>query len=193
MVADPLVQDLVREKLHRLTVADFERMAQNGILTEDTPVELIDGALIDRAPIGSAHADCVDRLARMLFEQTSRDFRVRVQNPLVLGSHTEVQPDLAVVGPRGLSYADAHPGPEDVLLVIEVADTSAHFDRVVKMRLYAQHGIPEVWLVDVASRTFEIRTEPSSSGYRKVLRVESQQTITPQRIPSISVNPSDLF
>ena len=145
------------------TVDEFHRMAEAGILGEDDRVELIEGELIEMAPIGSRHAACVNRLVKLL--SATEPLLLSVQNPVSLGPRTEVQPDVALLRPRDDYYASAHPGPRDVLLVIEVADTSADTDRTVKVPLYAKAGVPEVWLVDLVAGRIEVFRRPSSGAY----------------------------
>jgi Uma2 family endonuclease len=138
----------------RFTVEQYHRMAEAGIFADGDRVELIEGEIIEMIPIGSRHAAWVDRLNDLLTSAIERRAIVRVQSPIWLGSHSEPQPDLAVLRRRADFYLDAHPQPGDVHLVIEVADTSADFDRTVKIPLYGRMGIPEAWLVDIARMSF---------------------------------------
>lgn len=160
---------------HRWTVADLDRMLGSGLLHETDRVELIEGELIDMAPIGSRHAYTVDSIARMLQRSVGNRYLVRVQNPIRLGESSEPQPDIAVV--RDRSYAAAHPEAADVLLLIEVADTTLEFDREVKLPLYARHGIPECWLIDVSRNQLSIHREPAEGEYRHVRRPTSGETL----------------
>jgi Uma2 family endonuclease len=155
---------------HKFTVKEYYRLAEAGIFHEDSRVELIQGEIIDMPPIGSQHAGWVDRLAQLFFRLTRGETLVRVQNPLRLDEHSEPQPDLALLRPRELPYTEAHPSPQDVLLLIEVADSSARYEHERKIPLYARHGVAEVWLFDLTSRQLEIYLEPSEDGYRKLLR-----------------------
>ncbi len=134
---------------YRFTVEDYHKMAEVDILGEDDRVELIDGEIIEMAPIGRLHAVCVVRLTDLFGETLRRRAIVWAQNPIGLGERSEPQPDLALLRWRPNFYADADPRPEDVLLIIEVADTSLAYDRDIKVPLYARAGIPEVWLVDL--------------------------------------------
>ncbi|HWP00396.1 MAG TPA: Uma2 family endonuclease [Methylococcus sp.] len=170
---------------HRITVDEYHRMGEAGIFSEDHRVELIEGEIIDMAPIGSRHAEAVSRLARLFIRETA--LVVRVQDPICLPGESEPQPDLAVVANR--SYADAHPGPDDVLLLIEVADASIDYDRRVKIPLYARHGIPEVWLVDLGEGAFEVFLEPAETGYREVRRYNPGETVQPIFVPDVAVDP----
>ena len=160
---------------HRWTVADFDRMFGSGLLDETDRVELIEGELIDMASVGSRHAYTVDSIARMLQRLVGSRYLVRVQNPLRLGESSEPQPDIAVV--RDRSYAAAHPEAADVLLLIEVADTTLEFDRDIKLPLYARHGIPECWLIDVAGSQLSIHREPAEGEYRHIRRPTSGETL----------------
>jgi Uma2 family endonuclease len=120
---------------HRLSASEFERMAQAGILAEDERVELIDGDLIDMTPVGSRNAGAVSRLTRAFSVAVGGDAMVSVQNPIRLDRHSQPQPDLALLRPRADFYADAHPQPADVLLIVEVAEASLDYDRDVKVPL----------------------------------------------------------
>lgn len=178
---------------HRFTVADYHRMAEAGILPEDDRVELIDGEIMEMAPIGSRHAACVDRLAQLLFEQIRRRAVVRVQSPIGVSERSEPQPDLALLRQRADFYAQAHPGPEDVLLVVEVAETSADVDREVKVPLYARAGVPEVWLVDLAGEGIEVYRQPSPQGYQQVQRLRRGQSVASQVFPDLELSVGDVL
>ncbi len=177
----------------RFTVDDFHRMAETGILTEDDRVELLDGQVLEMAPIGPAHAGCVNRLTRLFTRLTAGSATVSVQNPVVLSARSEPQPDLAILRYREDGYAEAHPSPGDVLLVVEVADSSSQSDRAVKVPLYAAAGIGEVWLVDLDRRKIEICRDPTREGYRDVCTVGTVQTITPLRLPHVAIAAAEII
>jgi Uma2 family endonuclease len=174
---------------HCLTIDDFHRMGEAGIIHEDDHVELIEGDLIDMAPIGSRHAECVTRLAQILTRQSTAT--VRVQNPILLHRYSEPEPDIAVVQNR--SYADAHPGPDDVLLLIEVADSSLAYDRDTKIPLYARFGIPEVWLVRLEDERIDVYTQPTPAGYQQVLNCCKDMTLTPTRLSGVAIPVFEIF
>src|SRR5262245_53219810 len=134
---------------HRFTVADYHRMAEAGILGEDDRVELIEGEIVDMTPIGRRHQARVDHLVELFIEGLGRKVIVRVQGSIRLSELSEPQPDLVVLRRRADFYADADAGPADVLLIVEVSDTSLPHDRDVKVPLYARAGMPEVWLGDL--------------------------------------------
>jgi Uma2 family endonuclease len=137
---------------HRINVDEYYRMAEVGLLAHDARVELIDGEVIDMVPIGSRHAGIVSALNRMLGVAVGARALVTVQQPVRLSERSEPQPDIALVKPRADFYSTAHPGPSDVLLLVEVSDTTLRYDRDVKLPLYASHGIPEVWLIDLNAK-----------------------------------------
>ena len=160
-------------------------MAQAGILTEDDRVELLDGEIVQMTPIVSNHADCVNRLNQLLSERLGTRAIVSVQNPVRLSERSEPQPDLALLALRPDFYAASHPGPVDVLLVIEVAEISVELDRRVKMPLYARAGIREVWLVDLALLQIEVFRNPSPNSYQDMRRVTADQRLFPLAFPDL--------
>ena len=155
-------------QMHRwqFTVADFARMAEAGIFAEDDRVELIDGAVCVMSPIGPRHAAIVKRLNALISRQIVDKAIISVQDPIQLTDYTEPQPDIAVLRTREDFYAQALPMPTDVLLVVEVAETSLAYDREEKIPRYAQALIPEVWLIDVERETVTQYTHPDGIGYR---------------------------
>jgi len=176
-----------------LTVEDYHKMGEVGILCEDDRVELIEGELIEMAPIGSDHAGRVIGLNALLSRTLAGQALVSPQNPVRLSIHSEPQPDLTVLRLRGDFYRKSHPQPEDVLLLIEVADTTVRYDRDVKIPLYARHGIPEVWLIDLQQERVEIYRQPSSDGYRQILLPAKTERIAPALLPDVSFLIADLL
>lgn len=177
----------------RFTVEDYHRMARAGVLTEDDRVELLEGEIIEMAPIGSRHAAVVDRFTRSFAQNVGRRAIVRVQGPVRLGEHSEPQPDLAILRPRADFYAHAHPGPEDILLLVEVAEATADYDRKVKVPLYARAGIPEVWLVDLLADQIEVCRGPSPEGYRETRVVRRGEAVMPQALPGVSLSVDEVL
>ncbi len=179
---------------HRLTVDEYHQMAEAGIFGEDNRIELIDGDLIDMAPIGRAHAGIVNALAEALVEACARRAIVSTQNPIRLDQVSEPQPDLAVLRRRADFYIDGEPAvPADVLLVVEVADSSLKFDREVKLPLYARAGIPEFWIVDVKRRVVEVHRKPDGHGYAEVATHATGSQVVLARAPEIVVTVSLVF
>lgn len=166
-------------------------MGEAGILRDDERVELIYGEVVEMNPIGSRHAACVRELNWLLSKQLGDEFRVGVQNPVRLDSGLEPQPDLAVV--RARDYGGALPGPEDVLLLIEVADTSLAYDRGVKLTTYAEAGIREVWIVDLTGGTIERHTNVFGEGYRFTARAGRGEELRSEVLPGLSLRADDVL
>jgi Uma2 family endonuclease len=177
----------------RFTVDDYHRMAKAGILTEDDRVELIEGQIVEMAPIGRRHASRVDRLNRLLQRLVGDKAIVRVQGPVRLDPYSEPQPDLALLRPRDDFYEAAHPGPADILLLVEVADSSVVYDRGTKLLIYARAGIPEVWLEDLTRNGIEVYRSPSPQGYQQTHRVGRGQRIAPQAFPDLDLAVDDIL
>jgi Uma2 family endonuclease len=170
------------------TVAEYEQMATAGILGEDDRVELINGEIVTMTPVGSRHAGAVKRLLHAFLPlQAAGTVLLSVQDPIQLGSHSEPQPDFALLRPRPDFYATAHPNSSDVLLIIEVAETSAEFDRTVKLPLYAKEGIPEVWLVNVTEDRIELFRDPRADGYQTHQVVSKGRSIVPLAVPNFTI------
>jgi Uma2 family endonuclease len=148
---------------HRFDVAEYEEMIEHGILTEEDHVELIHGEILQKMTVGDRHAACVKRLNRILSRVAGDHAIVSIQDPIRLFDSVP-EPDVALLRPRADFYATAKPVAEDVLLVIEVADSSLDFDREVKLPLYARAGIPEFWLVNLVDDTLEFHSDPSPDG-----------------------------
>jgi Uma2 family endonuclease len=178
---------------HRFDVYDYHRMAEAGILTRDDRVELIEGEIVDMAPIGSQHAAVTDVLNELVVRALAADrVQVRVQGPLRLDRRNEPQPDLMLLRPRTDHYRSGHPTAADVLLLVEVADSSLAFDRGPKLALYARRGVPEVWVVDLVDRAVEVYTRPGPEGYADLRRV-SDGTVTPALVPGLDINVAALL
>jgi len=149
-------------------------MAETGILPPQARVELIEGEIVDMTPIGSRHSGYTDHLCQLLFAAVKSHAIVRTQSPIHLGTFTEPQPDIALLRPRADYYSNAHPTPADILLIIEVADSSLDYDRGIKLPLYAQHSIPECWLADLNSRVISRHHEPGPAGYQRAQVIQGQ-------------------
>ncbi|HSH60178.1 MAG TPA: Uma2 family endonuclease [Acidimicrobiales bacterium] len=172
---------------YRFTVGEYYRMAEAGIFDEDDRVELLEGEIVDMAPIGSRHAACVKRLNRFFSERLPEQVTVAVQDPVRLSEVSESQPDLMLLHPRSDDYAGGHPGPEDVLLLIEVADTTAAWDREHKLPLYARAGVREVWLVDLPAGTVEVCRRPEGAVYQSVRLAGPDERLAPEAFPETSL------
>jgi len=169
------------ERQRRFTAEEYHAIARAGILGEDDPVELIDGAIVEKRPVGGPHVSCVNRLNRLLFRRVDPEAVVSVQNPVRLDAHQEPEPDLALLRPS--RAREDVPRAGEVLLVVEVADTSLDFDRDVKGPRYAASGVPEVWLVALAEDYVEVFRRPERQTYRTVERKRRGQSLSLDAFP----------
>jgi Uma2 family endonuclease len=179
--------DVVAER-KRFTVDEYHKLGQAGVLSENDRIELLEGELIQMPPIGSVHAGIVARLDRAFQASIPQGFAVWTQNPLGLPPLSEPQPDLALLKPRADDYLSSLPVASDVLLVIEVADTTLAYDRDLKMPLYAKHGIPEAWLIDVSAARLEVYRDPGTEGYRTLLRPDRDAIVSPLALPDVNID-----
>ena len=177
----------------RFTVREYHQMGRAGILTEDDRVELVGGEIVEMTPVGRRHAACVKRLNRLFGQRFGDAALISVQDPVHLDDHTEPQPDVAFLRPRADFYAAGHPGPADILLIVEVAETSAALDRRVKLPLYARSGIPEVWLVDLDKETIRAYRDPSPGGYRTARTVGRGQRLAPLAFPDRELTVAEIL
>jgi Uma2 family endonuclease len=178
---------------HRLTVADYYRMGEVGILAPDARVELIDGEIIDMAPIGTSHVSGVLQLDHVLQDAVKGKALVLVQAPIVLGDYSAPQPDLAVLRPRADYYRSSLPGATDVLLIVEVAQSSLRYDRDDKIPLYARHGIPEVWLVDLKTQRLVRYRNPQQGAYTLIDEPDLGVPMEIAALPETRLDLSTLF
>lgn len=162
---------------HRWTRRQYEHMVEAGVLTTDDRVELIDGRIVPMSPQNSRHATSVEMTRRALEPVCPASALVRAQFPLAIGEASEPEPDLAVVPGSIEDYIDQH--PSEALLVVEVADSSLAKDRERKRLLYAQHDIPEYWIVNLVDQHLEIYRDPASGDYKSKTTLERRDTVTP--------------
>ena len=175
------------------TVEEYHRMAETGILGEDERVELIEGEIVEMAPIGPRHVGCVINVNHLFITRLGGRAIVSPQNPVVIPPRSEPQPDLVLLRPRAVSYSQELPASRDVLLAVEVADTTVRFDRLVKARLYARAGIAEFWLCLSADGVVEVYRGPSPDGYADVMRHGLGQGVSPLAFPDVSFAVTGFF
>jgi Uma2 family endonuclease len=175
------------------TAAEFESMGEAGILRKDARLELIEGEIVEMSPIGSRHAACVKFLSRFLNRAVGDEFIVSTQDPIRLNDFSEPQPDVALLRLRDDFYKNAHPTPADVLLVIEVADTSVEYDRQVKASLYAKAGIAEYWLVNLPDEQIEIYARPENGAYQLVTHARGPDAAESHSLASLSVSVAEVI
>jgi len=182
----------VETRRRLVTVDEYDQMVQAGVFPPDDRLELIEGEIIKMSPIGSVHAAFVIRLNRLLGTLAGAHALIGVQSPIHL-PRSEPQPDALLLRPRADDYEGALPEAADVLLAIEVSDTTAHFDRTVKIPLYGRAGIPAAWLIDVEARLLEAYHGPSAGGYREKRTYGPEETVAVPGVPGASLNLRDLF
>lgn len=170
---------------YRFTVAEYDRMGEAGILGEDDRVELLAGEIIEMSPTGPLHVYSVAMVNDLLTAQIGRGFLISVQSPVRLDDASEPRPDLAVL--RRRDYRAALPGPADVLLVIEVADSSRDYDRASKLPRYAAAGIPESWLADLVAGVVERHSEPRDGLYRQIALGRPGDTLASTVLPGLAI------
>lgn len=178
---------------HWFTVAEYNRMGETGILKEDDRVELIEGEIIEMSPIGRRHAACVGRLTNLFSRLLADRAIVWIQNPIVLNDYTEPQPDVALLVRREDFYERSLPAPDDVLLVVEVADTTLEYDRQIKVPLYARALISEVWIVNLSDEQVEVYTRPTDGAYQNVRRHGRGETINSADALGLTLNVDEIF
>jgi Uma2 family endonuclease len=178
---------------YRFNTQQYYRMAETGVLGPEERVELLDGELLDMSPIGPFHGGVVNHLGR-LFNQLCRGrWLMAVQNPLHLDDHSEPQPDLMLLHPVPDDYKARHPQPEDVFLLIEVADATLESDREKKLPAYARAGIKESWLVNLEEETIEFYREPHRTGYKSVNVLRAGSQAIPLVFPDAAVDVAALL
>jgi len=175
------------------TVHEYHKMAEIGIFDEDSRVELIEGEILIMPPIGESHFGHVNRFNRVFMKAFSTVAVVHIQNPVRLGLRNEPEPDVVLLRYREDDYLGKFPGPEDVLLLVEVADSSLGHDRNTKVPLYAQAGIPEYWIVDLVHHELIVHRGPSRGEYRSMQRLSRDATVTPVAFPDVPLAVADLL
>ena len=168
---------------HLFTVDEWHWMGDAGLFGEDARMELLDGEVIEMAPIGSPHAGGVNRLNQMLATEVGDRALIAVQNPVVLDDRSEPQPDIAVLHPRPDSYARSHPTPPEILLLVEVSDTNLGFDRDLKATAYARAAVREYWIVDLTSDQVVVMREPTPAGYQDIRSLGRGQELSIEALP----------
>jgi Uma2 family endonuclease len=177
----------------RFSIEEFHKMCEVGIFGEDDRVELIEGEIIEMPPIGGPHIQSVNHITRVFVLALGEHGVVSVQNPIVLPPRSQPQPDISILRPSARTLPAGPPTGEDVLLIIEVADTTLAYDRGIKMRLYAKHRIPEFWILDLQGRRLEVYRDPGPNGYARKLEYTPSDTVSPAALPEVKISLAELF
>ncbi|HEY9084843.1 MAG TPA: Uma2 family endonuclease [Candidatus Tyrphobacter sp.] len=178
---------------HRFSLGEYEAMVEHGILTPDDRAELLAGEIVEKMTIGSRHAACVKKVNRFFSTALGSRVLVGVQDPVRLPPDSEPEPDVTLLKARDDLYARNHPNPDDVLLPVEISDSSLELDRKIKLPLYAAAGIAEVWIVDLTSNAIEIYTEPYEGRYARAHTARGDDAIVPRAFPGLVVRAAELL
>jgi Uma2 family endonuclease len=177
----------------RFSIDQFHRMGEAGVLDRGERYELLDGAIVTMSPIGPRHAARARFLNRILSEAFSGRAIVDMQNPVILSDHSEPQPDVVLLKWRDDYYENRHPVPDDILLMSEIGDTTAPLDRHVKMPLYAEAGVQELWLVNLQNDEIDVCRRPGEGEYRSMTRYTRGQRIGCQAFPDVTWSVDDIL
>ena len=194
-LVDGEIIEMVGATKRRFNVDEYYKLAEAGILDKYDRVELVDGEIIEMAPIGSYHNGSVNALNRVFSRSVPEDIIVQIQGPLQVDDTTVFQPDLAILRPKKDDYFETIPAPDDVLLVIEVSDSTEAYDRNVKIPKYAQACVPEVWQVNLPHGCIDrfVDPDPATGRYRSVMRHSRGQRIVPIHLREVTVEVSDVL
>ncbi|GFZ99975.1 Uma2 family endonuclease [Okeania sp. KiyG1] len=180
--------------LRRLfTVDECYKMLEAGILTENERLEIIRGEIIKMSPITPPHAARVSCLSELFILGLAKTVTVRVKNPVRLNNNSETLPDIALLQQRPSLYRTQHPQAENVFLLIEVSDTTIKYDREVKVPLYAENNIVEVWLVNLTEECLEVYRQPTANGYEIVQTFQRGENVTIQALPNVTFTVDEIL
>ncbi|MEM6320569.1 MAG: Uma2 family endonuclease [Bacteroidota bacterium] len=183
---------MVQVQRQLFTVADYHKMGEVGILSPDDRVELINGEIIRMSPVRSPHANCVSVLEELLFEQLIGKVTIRTQNPIAISDSSEPEPDVAVVKYGRRRYSKKYPTSQDVLLIVEVSDSTLKYDRTTKLELYASVGIPEYWIMNIPDGQIEVFRKPGNGDYSEKLVFKNDEDVRALSI-NFKINVEDIF
>ncbi len=177
----------------RFSVSEFQKMTEAGILPEVSGLEIVDGYLIEKMSIGSKHDGTVKKLNRNLGLLLGTEIIISVQDPIHLDEFNEPEPDIALLKPREDFYAESHPTAADVLLLIEVSDSTLEYDREIKKTLYAEAGIGEFWIINLRENTLEFYTAPKNGSYRLVRILETGETVESNAVEKLRLKIDEII
>ena len=178
---------------HLTNLDEWRRLGEANIFPPGSQLELINGEILEMAPIGFNHAGHVIRLLNFFAPLVGNNALINSQNPLQLGDLSEPEPDFMLLKPNADFYSSRHPNADDVLLLVEVADSSLVFDQNQKLHLYALHGIPEYWLLNLNDLSLEVYRKPSGEVYAEKTTLRAGDTLTLSQLPEISIRIADIL
>lgn len=177
----------------QITIDLYQQMGEKGLLTREDRVQLIEGEILEMPPIGPRHGSVTGRLAKWLYRAVGDAAIIRLDNPVNLGEYSQPQPDLMLLQPRADDYVASHPRPDDVLLLVEVSDSTLELDKGRKLELYARFAVREYWVIDVNSRSIEVYSDPAGSEFQSAVEYRSEDTIAPRALPQVRTAVKELF
>jgi Uma2 family endonuclease len=178
---------------HLTNLDEWRRLGEANIFPSDSRLELIEGDILEMAPIGFNHSGHINRLTKLLIKLMPEKIVPSIQNPLQLGNFSEPKPDLMLLKPNPDDYTSRHPNAGDVLLLVEVADSSLKFDQSQKLQLYARYGIPEYWLVNLNDSCLEVYRQPFHDNYAEKTTLRAGAEITLSQLPEITIKVADIL
>jgi len=178
---------------HLTDINEWQKLGDANIFPPESRLELIDGEILEMAPIGCNHSGHLNRINKLFTVLTADCADTSVQNPLQLGDLSEPEPDFMLLKPTADFYCSRHPNADDVLLLIEVADSSLSFDQNQKLRLYARHNIPEYWLLNLKDSCIEVYRQPHEDVYGEKTTLRVGDTITLSQLNQLTINIADIL
>ena len=175
------------------TVSEYHKMIDAGVFVGNSDFELINGEIVKKMTQGDYHISCVNKLTRLLGRIVSDDFILSVQNAVIIGDISEPEPDIALLKFQDDFYSSGKPTAEDVLLLIEVSDSTVKYDRDTKLKMYAEAGVEEVWLVNLPRQILEVHSEPKKGKYKLTKKLAKNETVSPKNFPEIKLKISDIL
>ncbi len=175
------------------TVSEYHKMVDAGVFVGNSDFELIEGEIVKKMTVGDYHISCVNRLTMLLTPHLAGKAIVSIQNPVVIGELSEPEPDATILKFREDFYASGKATAEDVLLLIEVSDSSVKYDRDVKIPIYAEAEVSEVWLINLPRQMIEVYSKPEKGKYKNVEKIKKNQTIAPKFIPELKIKVTDIL
>jgi Uma2 family endonuclease len=172
----------------KFATEEYHQIITSGVLKEDYLIELIEGEIFEMSPVGFKHASCVKKINYLLAEKLGSKVIIGVQDPIKLNDNSEPQPDLVLLKPRDDFYATQHPTPEDIFLLIEVADSSIEYDRTFKIPIYAKNKVKEVWLVDLNQNLLEVYQNPQTNYYQNIKKLSPQDSLILSQPEEINIS-----
>lgn len=177
----------------KFTIEQYHKMGESNIFHPEERLELIKGEIIKMSPVGLKHITAINRLTNLLVYELHQKALISVQNSIQLDDYSEPQPDVVLAKPRADFYGNQPIKPEDIYLLIEVSDSTIKYDRKVKIPLYAENKIEEVWLVNLNNNTLEVYREPENNSYQNFQKLNSKKAISPLAFPELMINLTEIF